>query len=180
MQKLIPNAISSGLLLCFAFIALRAFGSEPPEKEVSKVFRDNNYNGWVIPFIQASPSGLSLGDDLFDFGIKRSGDNLSSASVTLKPKKTEYHANPRKDSGVAAWPTTKITTYHDLNGDGEFDFILKSLPSKERPNGPNDHREFIIMDDSMIEIKSERARDYQKEFISKKGGAICHEPRRVG
>ena len=178
MQKR-PIAIAavSGPFLCFALFALLAFGSEKAEKETPKVFRDNDYNGWVIPFIQASPSDFSLGDDLFHFRISRSGGNLKGASIELMPKKIEYFANPRKDSSVSAWPITKITTYQDLNGDGEFDWMQKNLPSKERPNGPNDVREFIIVDDSIIEIKDQRTNPgFRKEFVSLKGERFVMSP----
>ncbi len=170
-ELLIPKAVSSGLLVSgFAFFALLTYGSEQAEKEVPKVFRDNDYNGWVIPFIQASPSAFSLGDDLFHFSISRSGGKLRAASVELMPTKTEYFANPRKDSGVAAWPITKITTYQDLNGDGEFDWMQKNVPSKERPNGPNNVREFIFVDDSIVEIEDDRTiPGFRKEFVSLKG-----------
>lgn len=179
MRKLlIPKAVTSGmLLLSFAFIALLAYGSEKAEKEAPKVFRDNDYNGWVIPFIQASPSNFSLGDDLFHFRISRSGGNLKEARIELMPKKIEYFANPRKDSGVAAWPITKITTYEDLNGDGEFDWMQKNLPNKARPNGPNDVRQFIIVDDSIVEIVHERGNlKYREEFVSLKGERFAMSP----
>ena len=178
MQKRpIPIAATSGLFLCLAFFALLAFGSEKSEKETPKVFRDNDYNGWVIPFIQASPSNFSLGDDLFHFQISRSGGNLRAASVELKPTKTKYFDNPNKESMVGAWPITKITTYQDLNGDGEFDWMLKNLPSKERPNGPNDIREFIVVDDSIVEIKGERTKPgFRKEFVSLKGERFVMTP----
>ena len=165
-----PTAVVAGLLLCFSFIAFLAHSAETAEKEEHKVFRDNEFNGWTIPFIQASPSDFSLDDDLFHFKISRTRGNLRAASVELKPKKTEYFNNPRKDSGVVAWPITKITTYQDLNGDGEFDWFLKNLPSKERPNGPNDIKEFIIVDDSIIEVRPQRTKPgFRKEFVSIKG-----------
>lgn len=179
MRKLLtPRGATSGvLLLSFAFIALLAYGSETPEKEKPEVFRDNKYNGWVVPFIQASPSDLSLSDDLFDFRVTKTDGNLRMAQVTLRPKKTEYHDNPNKNSGVVAWPITKFTRYHDLNGDGEFDLILKSIPNKEKPTGPNDIREFIIMDDSFIEIKHSRIKPgFQKEFTSLKGERFVMSP----
>lgn len=180
MQKR-PFAIAavSGPLLGLAFFALLAYGSQnaEKEKETDKVFRDNDYNGWVIPFIQASPSSFSLGDDLFHIQISRSGANLKGASIELMPKKIEYFANPNKDSMVSAWPITKFTRYQDLNGDGEFDWMLKSLPSKEKPNGPNDKREFIIVDDSIVEIKGERTKPgFRKEFVSLKGERFVMTP----
>ncbi len=170
-------AVASGPFLGIALFALLAYGSEDAEKEAHKVFRNNDYNGWVIPFIQASPSSFSLGDDLFDFQISRSDGNLRGARIALKPKKTEHFANPRKDSSVSSWPITKITTYQDLNGDGEFDWMLKNLPNKERPNGPNDHREFIIVDDSIVEIEHERTKPgFRKEFVSLKGERFVMTP----
>lgn len=179
MRKLlIPKAVTLVvLLLSFAFIGLLAFGSEKAEEVADKVFRDNDYNGWVIPFIQASPSNLSLVDDLFNVQISRSGGNLKGARIELMPKKIEYFANPNKNSMVSAWPITKITTYQDLNGDGEFDWMQKNLPSKERPNGPNDVREFIIVGDSIVEIQDERGKPgFRKEFVSLKGDRFVMTP----
>lgn len=175
-------AAASGPFVCVAVFALLTFASEDAEKDASKkveakVFRDNDFNGWMIPFIQASPSDFSLGDDLFDFHISRTGGNLRAATIELMPKKTEYFSNPNKNSGVAAWPITKITTYQDLNGDGEFDWMLKNLPNKERPNGPNDIKEFIIVQDFIVEIRPERTKPgYRKEFVSLKGERFVMSP----
>ena len=175
-------AAASGPFVCVAVFALLTFASEDAEKDASKkveakVFRDYDFNGWMIPFIQASPSDFSLGDDLFDFHISRTGGNLRAATIELMPKKTEYFSNPNKNSGVAAWPITKITTYQDLNGDGEFDWMLKNLPNNERPNGPNDIKEFIIVQDFIVEIRPERTKPgYRKEFVSLKGERFVMSP----
>lgn len=171
MQKRsISIAAASGLFLWLVMFALMTDGSEKDVKEPHKVFRDNDYNGWVIPFIQASPTSLSLGDDLFQLHLSRSEGELKGASIELMPKKIKYFANPRTDSSVSAWPISKITTYEDLNGDGEFDWMQKNLPSQERPNGPNDVREFIIVEDAIIEVKDQRTLPRsRKEFVSLKG-----------
>lgn len=116
-------------------------------------------------------------DDLFELSIKRGDGNLRYASIDLKPTKTVHFPNPNKGGMVVSWPITKITSYDDLNGDGEFDWILKNIPSKERPNGPNDIREFIIVDDSIIEIRHERTKPgYRKEFITTKGERYVMSP----
>jgi hypothetical protein len=119
-----------------------------------------NLPDWKTQVHQIDSNKISIRQDLFEFTATKSNEKLSYVEIRLFDGKLKMEANPAAmDTNikfavqVIAWPASKFTTYYDMNGDTELDYISKSgYYRKPETTGVNDIEEFIIYHDTIIPI----------------------------
>jgi hypothetical protein len=110
---------------------------------------------------QTDSNHIIISHDLFELSLSKHSDTLNSIELSLYDSKFRYVKEDEDtmpnaiSSQSPGWSITKTTTYYDLNGDTEFDFIAK-LGHNRKPGdlGRNEEEDYIIYLDRIIKLRA--------------------------
>ena len=115
--------------------------------------------GAYFSFIEREGS-VSAEGTLLDFSIHQTeAYKLKSATITLRPKPTQYETAPPSGQ-VAAYQITNATTYTDLNGDSILDIMVQYIHPHTK--------KFILLTDRWVQVNpyGKKSRDEHPELVT--------------
>jgi hypothetical protein len=110
---------------------------------------------WKLQVNQTDSNRIGVYHNLFELWLSKHNDTLKFVELGLYiSDHTTLRANPDTMAQLFGWSITKGTMYYDLDGDTEFDLIVK-LGYNRKPDdyGPNEEEDYIVCDNRIIQVR---------------------------